>query len=98
MRTQTANQDWTHGSDGAKKHTKTQVTEQVSRISCDKDTIESGGERGEGGFGDLESCSQLTCLLCMQASAGLISTDSWGVKLSPHILASEGTQITLHLL
>lgn len=43
MMTQTTNQDFTHGSDGSKKkkHTKTRVTEQVSRTSCDKDTIES---------------------------------------------------------
>ncbi len=31
----------------SKKHTKTQVTEQVSRTSCDKDTIESGEKEKE---------------------------------------------------
>lgn len=35
-----ANQDSTHGSYAAKTH-KTRVTKQVSRTSCDKDTIES---------------------------------------------------------
>lgn len=66
-------------------HTKTGVTEQVSRTSWDKDTIESV-EREENEEVEIQSHVH-SCLLYVRASAGPISTDSWGVKLSPHTLS-----------
>lgn len=40
---------------GSRGHSKTRVTEQASRISCDKDTIESGEKEEQG----LQSCRQM---------------------------------------
>lgn len=47
------------------------------------------GERGEGGFGDLVSSSQFTCLLCLWNSAGLMSSDSWNVTWTFHTVSLE---------
>lgn len=43
---------------GSKGHSKTRVTAQASRISCDKDTIESGEKEEQG----LQSCRQMVWL------------------------------------